>query len=78
MQWRLSLSAIVGPLLPTYFYFEVLQMFQRLTDEHGYQRGWIINIPGVFTLLKYQVNKIMEKYDYILVIAIFGREFVIR
>jgi hypothetical protein len=53
-------------------------MFQRLTDEHGYQRGWIINIPGIFTLLKYQVNKIMDKYDYILVIAIFGREFVIR
>jgi hypothetical protein len=53
-------------------------MFQRLTDEHGYQRGWIIKIPGVFTLLKYQVNKIMDKYDYILVMAIFGREFVIR
>jgi hypothetical protein len=53
-------------------------MFQRLTDEHGYQRGWIIKIPSVFTLLKYQVNKIVDKYDYILVMAIFGREFVIR
>jgi hypothetical protein len=45
-------------------------MFQRLTDEHGYQRGWIITIPGAFTLLKYQVSKIMDKYDYILVMAI--------
>jgi hypothetical protein len=60
------------------FYFEAQQMFQRLTDEHGYQRGWIIKIPSVFTLLKYQVNKIMDKYDYILVMAIFGCEFVIR
>jgi hypothetical protein len=40
--------------------------------------GWIIKIPGVFTLLKYQINKIMDKYDYILFMAIFGREFVIR
>jgi hypothetical protein len=32
----------------------------------------------VFTLLKYQVNKIMDRYDYIVIVAVFGREFVLR
>jgi hypothetical protein len=53
-------------------------MFKRLIDEHNCNRGWIINIPGVFTLLKYQVNKIMDPYDYVMVMAIFGREYIIR
>jgi hypothetical protein len=53
-------------------------MFKSLTDEYGFKRGWIINIPGVFTLLKYQVNKIMEKEDHIMVMAIFNREFILR
>ena len=53
-------------------------MFKLLTDEHGFKRGWIIKIPGIFTLLKYKVSKIMEKDDFIMVMAIFGREFVLR
>jgi hypothetical protein len=53
-------------------------MFKRLTDEYGFKRGWIINIPGVFTLLKYRVNRIMEKEDHIMIVAIFGQEFILR
>jgi len=53
-------------------------MFKWLTDEYGFKRGYILRIPGVFTLLKYQVNKIMDRYDYIMVMAIFGKEFVIH
>jgi hypothetical protein len=53
-------------------------MFKWLTDEYGFKRGWIINVPGIFTLLKYQVNKIMDKEDHIMIMRIFGREFVLK
>jgi hypothetical protein len=53
-------------------------MYRQLTDEWGFKRGYIFRIPGIFTLLKYQVNKIMEKPDYIIIMAIFNREFVLK
>jgi hypothetical protein len=53
-------------------------MYKTLTDEWGFKRGYIFTIPFIFTLLKYQVNKVMDKYDYIMIMAIFGREFIIK
>jgi hypothetical protein len=49
-----------------------------LTDEYGNKRGYIFSIPGVFRVLKYQVNKVMDKYDYILIVEIFGKEFILK
>lgn len=59
-------------------------MFKRLTDQYGYPRGYIINIPPwaayskVFTLIKFKVSKIMERDDYIIILGLFGYEFVLR
>jgi hypothetical protein len=53
-------------------------MFKRLTDEYGYARGWIITIPGIFMLLKYQANKIMDKEDHIMVMRICGKEVILK
>jgi hypothetical protein len=53
-------------------------MYHQLTDEWGYPRGLIFKIPGIFTLLKYQVNKVMDAPDYIMIMAIFNREFILK
>jgi hypothetical protein len=53
-------------------------MFKRLTDEYGFKRGYYINVLGIFRMVKYKVSKVMESDDYILVIAIFGKEFVLK
>ena len=51
---------------------------ERFYDQADYERGYIINIFGIFRLLKYKVSRIMEKDDFIIVVEIFGKEFVIR
>ncbi len=51
---------------------------KHFEDIAGYRRGYLFEIPGVFRLLKYKVSKIMEKDDWLIVIAIFGKEFVIH
>jgi hypothetical protein len=50
----------------------------RFTDIADYQQGYYINVFGIFKLLKYKVSKIMEKDDYIVIIAICGYEYVIQ
>jgi hypothetical protein len=57
---------------------EYQSMYRQLTDEWGFERGWIIRIPGIFTLLKYQVNQVMDAPDYIMIMAIFNHEFILR
>ena len=42
-----------------------------------YPYGYIFDVPG-FKLLKFMVSKVMEKEYYILVMSVFGYEFVIR
>ena len=55
-----------------------------ITIEGDYKIGWIINIPPwaryskVLTILHLKVSKIMDPDDYITVVGIFGREYVLR
>ena len=51
---------------------------QRFYDIADYQVGYLINVFGIFKLLKLKVSKIMDAPDYIVVMSIFGREFVLR
>ena len=51
---------------------------QRFYDEADYQRGYLINVFGIFRLLKYKTSKIMEKDKYLIIIEVFGREYIIR
>jgi hypothetical protein len=47
-------------------------------DLREYPRGFYFNFFGLVRILKFKVNTVMEKEDYIFIIEIFGREFVIR
>jgi hypothetical protein len=49
----------------------------RIIDMADYPYGYIFDVPG-FKLLKFKVSKVMEKEDYIMVMSVFGYEFVIR
>lgn len=53
-------------------------MYRLLTDQYGFKLGYLIDVFGVFRLLKFKVSKIMEPDDYIMVLEIFGREFILR
>jgi len=50
---------------------------ERFYDQAGYQQGYIINVFGVLRLLKYKTSKIMEKDKFIVILEIFGREYVL-
>ena len=63
----------------TYLKPECLEMFiTRFYDVADYPEGYIIDVFGIFRLLKYKVSKVMDKEDYIIVMSIFGHEFVLR
>ncbi len=47
-------------------------------DLKSYPRGYYFSFLGLVRILKYKTNTVMEKEDYIFIIEIFGREFVIR
>jgi hypothetical protein len=55
-------------------------MIQRFYDYdlQSYQRGYYFRFFGLVRILKFKVSTVMEKEDYIFVIAIFGREFILR
>jgi hypothetical protein len=47
-------------------------------DLKSYPRGYYANFFGIFRVLKFKTNTVMEREDWIFIIEIFGREFVIR
>ena len=47
-------------------------------DLRSYQRGYYFNLFGIIRVLKYNVATVMQKPDYIFIIEVFGREFVVR
>jgi hypothetical protein len=51
---------------------------QRFYDMADYQVGYLINVFGIFRLLKFKVSKIMEKPDWILIVEVMGHEFVLH
>jgi hypothetical protein len=49
----------------------------RIIDMADYPYGYIFSLLG-FKLLKFKTSKIMEKERFIVVMSIFGREFILR
>ena len=47
-------------------------------DMREYPRGYYFSFFGLVRVLKFNVATVMQKPDYIFIIEIFGREFVIR
>jgi hypothetical protein len=47
-------------------------------DMKSYPRGFYFNFFGLVRILKFKTNTVMEKENWILIVGIFGREFVIR
>ena len=47
-------------------------------DMRDYPRGYYFSFFGLVRVLKFKTNTIMEREDYILIIEILGREFVLR
>jgi hypothetical protein len=61
-------------------YFEGATMFiQRFFDydQRDYQRGYCFNFLGLVRILKFKTNTVMEKEDWIVIIEIFGREYIL-
>ena len=47
-------------------------------DLRSYQRGFYFNLFGLVRILKFNTATVMQKPDYIFIIEIFRKEFVIR
>jgi hypothetical protein len=66
------------PPLPT---FEAQQMFIHRYydyDLRSYPRGFYFNFFGIVRILKFKTNTVMEKDNWIFIIEVLGKEFVIR
>jgi hypothetical protein len=46
-------------------------------DQRDYQRGYCFNFLGLVRILKFKTNTVMEKEDWIVIIEIFGREYIL-
>ena len=47
-------------------------------DEGKFPRGFYFNFLGLVRILKFNVATVMQKPDCILIVEIFGREFVLK
>jgi hypothetical protein len=47
-------------------------------DLRSYQRGYYFNLFGIIRVLKFNVATVMQKPDWILIVEVMGKEFVIR
>jgi hypothetical protein len=78
---RSQLAVALAKRPPTPFLVEAPQMFVKRYfdyDLRSYQRGYYFNLFGIIRVLKFNVATVMQKPDYIFIVEIFGREFVIR
>jgi hypothetical protein len=46
-------------------------------DLRSYPRGYYFNFFGVVRVLKFKTNKVMDKEDWIVIVEVFGKEFVL-
>jgi hypothetical protein len=46
-------------------------------DERKFPRGFYFNFLGLVRILKFNVATVMQKPDYIFIIEIFGREYIL-
>jgi hypothetical protein len=47
-------------------------------DERNYPRGYYFNFLGLVRILKFNTATVMQKPDYIFIIEVLGKEFIIR
>jgi hypothetical protein len=47
-------------------------------DLRTYPRGYYFNFLGLVRILKFKTNTVMQKEDWIFIIEVLGKEFVIR
>jgi hypothetical protein len=47
-------------------------------DLRSYPRGYYLNIFGIFRILKFKTNTVMERDNWIIIVEVFGHEFVVR
>ena len=54
-------------------------MMQRFFDYdmREYPRGYYFNFFGLVRVLKFKTNTVMQKDDWIFIIEIFGREYIL-
>ena len=46
-------------------------------DMRDYPRGFYFSFFGLVRVLKFKINTVMEKDDWIFIIEIFGREYIL-
>jgi hypothetical protein len=47
-------------------------------DLRTFPRGYYFNFFGLVRILKFKTNTVMQKEDWIFIIEVLGKEFVIR
>jgi hypothetical protein len=47
-------------------------------DDRKFTRGFYFNFLGLVRILKFNVATIMERPNYIFIVEVFGREFIIK
>jgi hypothetical protein len=47
-------------------------------DMRDYPRGYYFNFLGLVRILKFKTNTVMERDNWIFIIEVFGKEYVIR
>jgi hypothetical protein len=54
-------------------------MMQRFFDYdmREYPRGYYFNFLGLVRVLKFKTNTVMQKDDWIFIVEIFGREYIL-
>jgi hypothetical protein len=47
-------------------------------DMRDYKRSYYFNFFGLIRVLKFKTNTVMEKEDWIVIVEIFGKEFILK
>jgi hypothetical protein len=47
-------------------------------DMREYKRGYYFSFFGIVRVLKFKTNTVMEREDWIVIVEIFGKEFILK
>jgi hypothetical protein len=47
-------------------------------DDKKFPRGFYVNFLGIVRILKFNTATVMQKPDYIFIIEVLGKEFILR
>jgi hypothetical protein len=72
-------SAKAAPPIPLTLTWWRVMFVKRYFDYdlRSYQRGYYFNLFGIIRVLKFNVATVMQKPDWIFIIEIFGREYIL-